>query len=132
MYFFFSILNKKNQFKIQLPENIFNSVKLKKKKKKKNRDRNYNNGFNHKTGCECEPVRPNPLVFQKLEFGSSFSPVLANSDLHLVGMRGPTETSTAFSSSMFEELRNLSLIEPLNSFKNSKFFMFWELFSIRN
>ena len=75
-------------------------------------------------------MRPNPLVFQKLEFGSSFSPVLANSDLHLVGMRGPTETSTAFNSSMFEELRNLSLIEPLNSFKNSKFFLFWELFSI--
>ena len=37
-------------------------------------------------------------------------------------MRGPTETSTAFNSSKFEELRNLSLIEPLNSFKKSNFF----------
>ena len=37
-------------------------------------------------------------------------------------MRGPTETSTAFNSSKFEELMNLSLIEPLNSFKKSNFF----------
>ena len=74
------------------------------------------------TGCECELVRPNLLLFQKLESGSSFSLVLAGSNLHLVSMRGPTETSTTFNSSMFEELKNLSLIEPLNSFKNSNFF----------
>ena len=75
-------------------------------------------------------MRPNLLLFQKLEFGSSFSSVLVGSDLHLVSMRGLTETSTAFNSSMFEELRNLSLIEPSNSFKNSKFSRFRELSSI--
>ena len=68
-------------------------------------------------------MRPNLLLFQKLESGSSFSLVLASSDLHLVSIRGSTEPSTAFNSSMFEELRNLSLIEPLNSFKNSSFFL---------
>ena len=67
-------------------------------------------------------MRPNLLFSQKLEFGSSFSLVLVASNLHLVSMRGPTETSTAFNSSMFEELKNLSLIEPSNSFKNSNFF----------
>ena len=75
-----------------------------------------------KTDCECELVRPNLLLFQKLESGSSFSLVLAGSNLHLVSMRGPTEASTTFNSSMFEELKNLSLIEPSNSFKNSNFF----------
>ena len=53
MFFFFSILKKKkNQFKIQLYENIFNLVK--KIRNKNKRDRNYNNGFNHKTG-ETQP-----------------------------------------------------------------------------
>ena len=60
--FFFSILKKK--------KNQFNSAAQKyfqfSKKKKFKRGRDYNNGFNHKTGCEFEPVKPNLLLFQKL------------------------------------------------------------------
>ena len=68
MFFFFNIKKEKNQFKIQLYENIFNLVK--KVRNKNKRDRNYNNGFNHKIG-ETQPSSFLEIrVWIKLLFGS--------------------------------------------------------------
>ena len=68
MFFFFNIKKEKNQFKIQLYENIFNLVK--KIRNKNKRDRNYNNGFNHKIG-ETQPSSFLEIrVWIKLLFGS--------------------------------------------------------------